>query len=231
MTDSDSVEPETERFVDVVAPSNLAGGFEFFVNTGHNTSCKVRVPLGGARQGHRFRARVVSETLLGGPHSIPYGHWRDGLCNCCSFGPCHPMLCCNAWCAMCGMGQVLTRLKMNCVGGPADPTQAAPCSSFKILFGISMLYFLIQVSLISLRSPIASFAVTLLGAVKELYAVAVTMRIRAHVREKYGIPEQHCVGCEDCCCSFWCMRCVMCQISRHTADYRKYRAGCAPKMA
>jgi Cys-rich protein (TIGR01571 family) len=226
MSDSDSVEPEVENFVDVVAPADLEGGYEIFVNTGRNTACKVRVPNGGVKKGHRFRASVVSETLFGGPHSIPYGHWRDTVCNCCSFGPCHPVICCNTWCSMCAMGQVLSRLRLNCAGGPMDPAEEAPFSSCKILCGISILYFLVQVSLIPLRAPITSFLVTLLGTVKELYAVAVTMRVRARVRKKYGIPEQHCIGCEDCCCSFWCMRCIMCQISRHTADYRKYRAGC-----
>jgi hypothetical protein len=32
--------------------------------------------------------------------------------------------------------------------------------------------------------------------------------------------------CDDCCCSLFCMQCSICQLSRHTADYKTYPAGC-----
>ena len=38
---------------------------------------------------------------------IPVGHWRDGLCNCCLYGPCHNRFC-MAWC--CPLGTCLYRI-------------------------------------------------------------------------------------------------------------------------
>jgi Cys-rich protein (TIGR01571 family) len=59
-----------------------------------------------------------------------------------------------------------------------------------------------------------------------IFILAVSIRTRAYIRQKYKIPEQSCTGCEDCCCSFWCGCCVVAQMGRHTADYRTYKAGC-----
>jgi Cys-rich protein (TIGR01571 family) len=59
-----------------------------------------------------------------------------------------------------------------------------------------------------------------------IFILIVTMRARGFIRRKYNIPEQSCPGCEDCCCSFWCNSCTICQMLRHTADYRLYKAGC-----
>jgi hypothetical protein len=47
---------------------------------------------------------------------IPTGVWRDNLCDCCKFGPCHPHFL-NAWlCRPLLMGQILTRMKMTWLG-------------------------------------------------------------------------------------------------------------------
>lgn len=48
--------------------------------------------------------------------SPPRGRWKDGLCSCCAFGPCHPHLL-NAWCCpQILMAQVLTRMNMTWLG-------------------------------------------------------------------------------------------------------------------
>lgn len=53
----------------------------------------------------------------------------------------------------------------------------------------------------------------------------VTMRARRYVRRKYGIPERcPCRDSEDCCCALCCTACTICQLARHTADYRTYAA-------
>jgi Cys-rich protein (TIGR01571 family) len=59
-----------------------------------------------------------------------------------------------------------------------------------------------------------------------IFIVIVTMRARGFIRRKYSVPESCCPGCEDCCCSFWCNPCTICQMLRHTADYNKYKSGC-----
>ena len=61
-----------------------------------------------------------------------------------------------------------------------------------------------------------------------ILVLVILIRTRSYIRKKYGIPEAaKCPrGCEDCCCSFWLSPCVICQLARHTADYREYSAGC-----
>lgn len=59
-----------------------------------------------------------------------------------------------------------------------------------------------------------------------LFVLVVLIRTRKYIRTKYQIPENSCQGCEDCCCSFWCGPCTICQIGRHTADYSRYSASC-----
>jgi hypothetical protein len=51
-----------------------------------------RQPQGGVKEGQQFNAIVISSTVMD-QHNIPHGSWRDGLCNCCGQGPCHPSLC------------------------------------------------------------------------------------------------------------------------------------------
>ena len=41
------------------------------------------------------------------------------------------------------------------------------------------------------------------------------MQVRQRIRKRDGIPEMQCAGCEDCCCSFWCQYCTLCQMARH----------------
>jgi Cys-rich protein (TIGR01571 family) len=212
--------------VEVVAPSNLDGGYEFFVNAGDKTSYKVRVPDGGVKSGERFHAVIVSQAMSsGGPHAIPSGRWRDGLCDCFTFGLFHPLCCLAFWCTPCALGQVLHRNKLNALGGAwSDDAQAAATSAFKILFAVAVISYILQVSLSAAGLPNLS---SLVNMIVFIFCVVVTVRLRGHVRRKYAVPEStSCKGFEDCCCSFWCLPCTICQVSRHTADFRNHKAGC-----
>jgi Cys-rich protein (TIGR01571 family) len=60
-----------------------------------------------------------------------------------------------------------------------------------------------------------------------LYVLIITIKTRNYIRKKYAIRAQNCdESIEDCCCSFWCHACVICQMARHTADYDTYSARC-----
>ena len=64
-----------------------------------------------------------------------------------------------------------------------------------------------------------------------LFILIIVARTRAYIRNMYSIPEKHCsskycTGCEDFCCAFWCSPCNVCQMARHTADYKQYKASC-----
>ena len=59
-----------------------------------------------------------------------------------------------------------------------------------------------------------------------VFSIYVVLKTRRHVRERSGIPETSCAGCEDCCCAAWCGCCVVTQMARHTAEYEMYAAQC-----
>lgn len=238
----------------VIAPSNLEGGYEFVADNGNGESYLVRVPAEGVKEGQQFEAAIVSITSVGSdPHNIPIGRWRDGLCDCCQLGCCHPLLCLTYWCRFCALGQLLTRMNLTWRGSVNRKGSYPTTSAFKILFGIGLAFAIgefiigylqqiygmtevITVSVDAYGEAITRTVVTYpawLNAVNNatslssvLLLFVLTMRLRSFVRSKYNIPEKTCNGCEDCCCSFWCSACTLCQIGRHTADYNKYPAGC-----
>jgi hypothetical protein len=53
------------RTVSVLAPSDLPGGYTFFVVAANQSTFQVRVPPGGVRAGQTFVAEVVAEHSRG----------------------------------------------------------------------------------------------------------------------------------------------------------------------
>jgi Cys-rich protein (TIGR01571 family) len=118
-------------------------------------------------------------------------------------------------------------------------------ATFKILAGITILrIFLVQTisitanafageddtyeeaqhdnQIVALLTGITSI-INIAYAIFAIYLIAIT---RYRIRSRYGIPEQNCRGCEDCCCALWCYCCTVSQMARHTADYDNYAAKC-----
>jgi Cys-rich protein (TIGR01571 family) len=89
----------------------------------------------------------VSDAVTGGgySHNIPTGHWRDGLCECCAFGCCHPVFCLGYCYNLCLLGQVLTRNKLSCIGLPTGKVE--PCS-YRFWFAMVFVIFAIKVGVV-----------------------------------------------------------------------------------
>jgi hypothetical protein len=91
----------TTGMVQVVAPMDLEAGYQLEVDV-NGQKQSVTVPAGGVKQGQSFHAQPRGSAIVGGavavPDGIPIGKWRDELCNCCTFGPCHAMCCLGYWC-------------------------------------------------------------------------------------------------------------------------------------
>ena len=225
-------QPPSQRTVDVLAPSDLPAGFEFYVDdpaTPH-VSLLVQVPAGGVLATQRFAAIVVREVNRGS-HNIPHGKWRDGLCDCWNLGCCHPQWCLTFWCSPCALGQVLTRLKLNLWSSPKQAVGMG-WTAFQILFAVQIIYVVVVPLLGAVTGY--TFVNDVIFAMMFIFMLIVTLYLRQYVRNKYQIPEQTCCckedgccrGCEDFCCALWCQSCTICQLARHTADYHNYKAGC-----
>mmetsp|Transcript_6272 Transcript_6272/g.12547 ORF Transcript_6272/g.12547 Transcript_6272/m.12547 type:complete len:307 (+) Transcript_6272:91-1011(+) len=244
-------QPQAPKTVDVIAPTNMAAGYQFNVDSGGNMM-RVAVPAGGVVAGQRFAAIILQDIGTAGgtqtnPHSIPNGRWRDELCDCCKFGCCHPMCCLACWFTSCALGQVMTRMKLSVCGDPLDGRkQCMP--TFRILFIITAVYQIINWILTIVvdeaeddderyydvendtSNKESDPAIEAVGAVNAaislsfgLFILIITIRSRGYIRRKFNIPG-NCF--EDCCCSFWCSCCTVCQMARHTADYDQYSANC-----
>uniref|UniRef100_A0A7S2IA07 Uncharacterized protein n=1 Tax=Helicotheca tamesis TaxID=374047 RepID=A0A7S2IA07_9STRA len=229
--------------VEVVAPATLSGGFQFDAVYNGQTF-PVTVPPEGVTQGQKFTVpfTVVEATVIHGTaDSSPLRRWKDGLCDCCKYGCCHPHFLC-AWCfPALLMGQVLTRMKMSWCGNYASE------SEWRSTYRYIIYTFIAYVVISSLTAPpppeyeyindelvnVApdgplwqSIVYNITNAAFGLYTLFVLIKLRRAVREKDEIPEKRCKGCEDCCCVFWCGCCTVAQLARQTADYDVQEATC-----
>lgn len=129
--------------VQVIAPTTLEAGYTFDAMY-EGVTFSVIVPPGGVSKGQRFIVPFTPPTTNaiavavpassdagsgsddhkqqqfhtggGAHHGIPTGIWRDGLCDCCTFGPCHPHFICTLLFRPWLIGQILTRMKMTWLG-------------------------------------------------------------------------------------------------------------------
>jgi hypothetical protein len=72
----------------VVAPANLPEGYTFEARVG-NKRFLATVPTGGVSKGETFFTYIRELERV--EVSVPVGEWRDDLCDCCAFGPFHPL--------------------------------------------------------------------------------------------------------------------------------------------
>ena len=172
------------------------------------------------------------------PHNIPTGAWRDGICDCCIHGCCHPMCCLSLWCRACALGQVMTRMGLGWTGTPINRRRGT-WSAFRVLFCITAVYWCFRLyiyprllgasitkSMDSDTSHVMQQLYSTVNLLFFIFVVILLVSVRGYVRRKYAIREQYCSGCEDCCLAVFCSCCAVSQLARHTADYRTYRAAC-----
>ena len=73
---------------DVVAPSDLPGGYMFEAQLG-SKKFLATVPPGGVTKGQRFVSTMQELETIEIP--VPLGAWRDGIKDCFNDGVCHPL--------------------------------------------------------------------------------------------------------------------------------------------
>jgi Cys-rich protein (TIGR01571 family) len=126
----------------------------------------------------------------------------------------------------------MTRVKLDFIGRrqAKDKHPFAVMSSIVIMWGMMNLaifaafnYKWSQRIELSVADFCALGLINLSVLVFGMYATAST---RASLREKFMIREHRCYDLEDCCCGTFCMPCTICQMSRHTVDFKLYEAAC-----
>jgi len=235
----------------VIAPSNLAPGYQFEAES-EGKHYMVTVPEGGVKEGQEFTAKaspipVITASKGVGGSSGP-GSWKDGLCSCLRYGCCHPHLCLSFWCMPIALAQVMTRMRLNFLAQRGSVSEVA--KTFTRVVVITVTYFLtnwlLGMATFAMMGDLVidennSYDVTegkglmvmILHYVREIlyyafmiYILIALYRTRKAVREQHNIPTQSCGNYEDVCCTLFCSFCTTMQLMRQTADYDTYNANC-----
>lgn len=196
----------------------------------HNQS--IPKPEGGVQEGQMFLV-PLPKSYAGNKIEAPTGQWKDGLCHFCAAGWSHPSLWCSLCCGTIAMAQIMSRMQLTWLGEPGPLKQTK--KAFSVVLTLTICYFIYCWSLEFAALPYATpadepiwLSYSRIGGslIFSLYSIYALCRTRQSVRTRYQIPETHCQGCEDICCSFWCNCCVTAQIMRHTGEYETYPGVC-----
>jgi Cys-rich protein (TIGR01571 family) len=220
--------------VDVVAPADLPGGYHFEAEI-EGQRFLATVPPGGVQQGETFTCymRELDSVAI----DIPVGDWKDGLCNMCDLGWCHPVLWNALFCPLIALGQIQTRVSLDFLGRPKF--SELPYSNRFMMLTVVGFWLFTNVGLFAacnvkwshgLELSVADVcAFVLVNVAMFGFVVFVTQSTRSSVREKFMIRERQCYDLEDVCCATLCLPCTVGQMSRHTANYDDYEAVCCSK--
>mmetsp|Transcript_57336 Transcript_57336/g.121661 ORF Transcript_57336/g.121661 Transcript_57336/m.121661 type:complete len:712 (-) Transcript_57336:221-2356(-) len=219
---------------DVVAPSDLPGGYMFEAQLG-SKKFLATVPPGGVTKGQRFVSTMRELETIEIP--VPLGAWRDGARDCFNDGILHPLFLNTIFFPCIALGQIMTRTGLDWQGDPANKlVSSLSCANMTVLltFWLAMnASFAFMLRVAWERGRLIGYeyyaVLALFNLFVLLYMVNLTRKVRESIRNKYQIPEETCVGLEDCLCATFCMPCAICQMGRHTADFDTYRATCCTK--
>lgn len=218
--------------VEVVAPATLVEGYEFEAQYEGKTFT-VTVPKGGVTKGQKFMATIPTKESAVSP-DLPLGHWKDGLCDCCMFGCCHPSCCIAAFCQPILWGQIMTRMKLTWLASPGLPAEVAKTFTYisaGYIIWIVLFSFFGQNQVTTTytdpdtgnTTPFTSFVNNPFGNFLNflyfLFILYIGTKTRYAVRKRYNIPTGQCGDCEDLACVWCCSCCTVSQLARATADY------------
>jgi Cys-rich protein (TIGR01571 family) len=139
----------------------------------------------------------------------PTGKWKDGLFDCFKYGVLHPHLWCALCCTRLAMAQIMTRMQLTWLGEPG--ALVATKNTFKVVVILIASYICFTTAIelgtleytdadVPMYIVITKLVVSSLFSMWSIYSMC---RTRQSVRARYSIPEERCVGYEDCCMSFW----------------------------
>lgn len=190
-------------------------------------------PEGGVNEGQVFLAPLTKS--YDGPRiAAPTGSWKDGLCGCLNAGFFHPSFCCSLWCNPIAMAQVMSRMQLTWCGTPGPLARTSKTFQVVLMLLAAFFVYSIAMEVILLKFPLvdgqAPLYVSILHIAGDLlffvWSLLALCNTRKAVRQRYQIPEQHCKGCEDVCCSLFCSMCTVSQMMRHTGEYETFPGTC-----
>ncbi|VEU36599.1 unnamed protein product [Pseudo-nitzschia multistriata] len=110
-------EENEKPIVDVVAPADLPGGYQFEAEL-NGRRFIATVPVGGVQKGKTFYC-YMEET--NGTDAL-YGRWRDELTDIYKYGPKHPMTLVSIVCPLLALSKVMEKVGLDITGQKAPRT-------------------------------------------------------------------------------------------------------------
>ncbi|KAL3794162.1 hypothetical protein HJC23_012869 [Cyclotella cryptica] len=228
---SENKQQEELPVCDVVAPSDLPGGYMFEAQLG-SKKFLATVPPGGVTKGQRFVSTMKELEIIEIP--VPLGAWRDESCECLNHGVFHPLFLNTVFVPCIALGQIMTRAGLDWYGEPASKlVSGLSCANMTVMLTFWLAMNASALFMFRVRwergMDLGIEFVAILVAFNLLtwcYLINLTRNVRESIRNKYQIPEERCVGCEDCMCATFCTPCTICHMGRHTADFETYRGTC-----
>ncbi|KAG7352040.1 PLAC8 family domain containing protein [Nitzschia inconspicua] len=220
--------------VDVVAPADLPGGYQFEAEI-DNKHFLATVPAGGVSKGQTFTChmREMKET------DIPVGRWRDGFFDCFRYGFTHPMLLNSLLCPLLALSQVESRLGLDVMGRQASPDtpKEGIWSTRGMMISVLVFWACLNTMIISgfeyklhnyvSPSPADIISLVLVNGGLIFFAVNATVNTRAFLREKYRIGDDEKKSrARDIVSAIFCMPLSIAQMGRHTTSYTDYQGAC-----
>ena len=174
-------------------------------------------------EGHALKGQSVDvERATPYAHAVPLAEsnrlWRDGICSCTADWCSCVAVCC---CSPITVAQLFMRFSYS---GGANRTLVFVLLVLFLWVGLG--YSNSAGSSPTVKTPQhgpphpapltpMQQILTAWSAIAGLLSCLIVMSVRSKIRARDAIAEEHCGGCEDCCCSFWCNPCAQCQIMRH----------------
>ena len=220
--------------VDVVAPADLPGGYQFEAQI-DNKHFLATVPVGGIRKGQTFSC-LMKEMR---DSDIPVGRWKDGLFDCFHYGVAHPMLLNSILCPLIALSQVQGREELDVLGrtvAPGTPQTGLYSARGTMIMALVLWVFLNTVIISGLEmklnnfvspSPADIISLVLVNGVMVGFTIYSTVSTRSAIRDIYHIEEHKKQSClKDALTAAFCLPLSISQMGRHTTSYEENKGAC-----
>jgi len=217
--------------VDVVAPSDLPGGYQFEAEL-NNKRFLATVPVGGIRKGQTFYCYMEERN----DDEIPIGRWRDGPFDCFRHGLKHPMLLNSIVCPLLALAQVMERVELDISGKKVIDTIPHRGLWSPRGMAISILCFWVFLNLtiafgfkLKLHSYVSLSAedilsIILVNASMLAFTIYATINTRTSLMERYHIPFGRLGSRIETVQSAILFPLTIAQMGRHTTSYDDYES-------
>lgn len=224
--------PDVELpIVDVVAPSDLPGGYQFEAEL-NGKRFLATVPIGGVQKGKTFYCYMEPTDDA----KILTGGWKDSPLDLFKYGYEHPMCVCSVLCPLLALSQVMERLGLDITGKRASSDTPQLILYTPRGMALSMLFmwatlnifilsgFELKTSRFLAVSAADKFSLLLVNFSLMAFTIYATINTRNYIMDRFRIPVSVVNSHVETLLAAIFFPLSIAQMGRHTASYEIYDA-------